>query len=76
MLDYVQQDDGVPEQVRSLIDKIETACYESQSEDVINALWLMFIRTIMIAEECSALDAVEQVRNNLDAVIAMHSPRH
>jgi hypothetical protein len=75
-MDYVQQDDGVPEEVRSLIGEIETVCLESPSEDVINALWLMFIRAIMDAEECSALEAVEQVRNNLDKIIAIHSPRH
>ena len=76
MLDYVQQDDGVPEQVRSLIDKIETACYESPCEDMLNALWSLFIRVIMTGEECSALEAVEQVRNNLDEIIAIHSRRH
>ena len=76
MMDYVQQDDGIPEEVQSLIGEIETVCHESPCEDVINALWLMFMREIMIAEECSALEAVEQVRNNLDKVIAIHSPRH
>jgi hypothetical protein len=65
-----QQDDGIPEEVMSIIDLIETTFYKKRYSYVLPALWLILIKAIMADEECSVLEAVESARNFCDDAIA------
>jgi hypothetical protein len=71
-----QLDDEIPKEVRSIINKITTACRKERLGDVIVALGLSLIGAIMAAEGCSISEAVEHARNDFNEVIAKHSPRH
>jgi hypothetical protein len=75
-MENVQQNNDISEEVLSIIEKIKPACRKKRTCDVIVALGLTLIAAIMVEEECSVAEAIEHMRNVLDAATATHSPRH
>jgi hypothetical protein len=63
----------IPEEIERLIGEIETTFHKKQYSYVIPGLWLILIRAIMAAQECSFSEALARARNFCDDAIAQQS---
>jgi hypothetical protein len=60
----------IPEEIEHLLGEIETTFHKKQYSYVLPGLWLILIRAIMAAQECSFSEALARARNFCDDAIA------